>query len=132
MADSVLPEMSPLLVPEGWDIEFCKPPIAPDDAVKVSLPDGRYWWFLKNGDIGAQMGPFVYALLAQVATLGQSLQAAQDTLGKMQGGKRLDAATVRQLHKFLDCAAGEGLDLDGVDAAELYIAIFPEKYNARS
>jgi len=32
------------------------------------------------------------------------------------------------LHTFLDAAAAEGLVLDGVDAADLYIAIFPERY----
>lgn len=34
------------------------------------------------------------------------------------------------LHKFLDAAAAEGLVLDGVDAADLYIAMFPERYAA--
>lgn len=34
------------------------------------------------------------------------------------------------LHKFLDAAAAEGLVLDGVDAANLYIAMFPERYAA--
>ena len=32
------------------------------------------------------------------------------------------------LHAFLDAAAGEGLVLGGVDAADLYVAIFPERY----
>jgi hypothetical protein len=32
------------------------------------------------------------------------------------------------LHTFLDAAAGEGLVLGGIDAADLYIAIFPERY----
>jgi hypothetical protein len=36
------------------------------------------------------------------------------------------------LHKFLDAAAGEGLVLDSVDAADLYVAIFPERYAATS
>lgn len=34
------------------------------------------------------------------------------------------------LHTFLDAAAGEGLVLDGVDAADLYIKMFPERYAA--
>jgi hypothetical protein len=34
------------------------------------------------------------------------------------------------LHKFLDAAAAGGLVLDGVDAADLYIAVFPERYAA--
>lgn len=34
------------------------------------------------------------------------------------------------LHTFLNAAAGEGLVLDGVDAADLYIALFPERYAA--
>ena len=32
------------------------------------------------------------------------------------------------LHTFLNAAAGEGLVIGGVDAADLYIAIFPERY----
>lgn len=34
------------------------------------------------------------------------------------------------LHTFLDAAAAEGLVLGGVDAADLYIEIFPERYAA--
>lgn len=34
------------------------------------------------------------------------------------------------LHTFLDAAAAEGLVLNGVDAADLYIEIFPERYAA--
>jgi len=34
------------------------------------------------------------------------------------------------LHTFLNAAAGEGLVLDGVDAANLYAAVFPERYAA--
>ena len=35
-----------------------------------------------------------------------------------------------QLHTFLNAAAEEGLVLAGVDAADLYIATFPERYAA--
>lgn len=35
------------------------------------------------------------------------------------------------LHRFLDAAAGEGLVLGGVDAADLYIEQFPEIYAAK-
>lgn len=35
------------------------------------------------------------------------------------------------LEKFLDAAAGEGLILAGVDAADLYVSLFPEQYRAR-
>ena len=38
------------------------------------------------------------------------------------------AMTERALHTFLNAAAGMGLHLDGVDAADLYIATFPEQY----
>jgi len=33
-----------------------------------------------------------------------------------------------RLHRFLNAAAGEGFELDGVDAADLYIELFPEEY----
>lgn len=35
-----------------------------------------------------------------------------------------------KLHTFLDAAAGEGLILGDVDAQELYVAIFPDRYAA--
>jgi hypothetical protein len=35
-----------------------------------------------------------------------------------------DAAQADRLRRFLDVAAGEGLVLDGVDAAELYLELF--------
>lgn len=35
-----------------------------------------------------------------------------------------------KLHTFLDAAAGEGLVLDGIDAADLYEQVFPERYAA--
>ena len=38
--------------------------------------------------------------------------------------------TAEKLHTFLNAAAGEGLVLDGVDAADLYVALFPERYDA--
>lgn len=38
--------------------------------------------------------------------------------------------TAEQLHTFLNAAAGDGLVLDGVDAADLYVALFPERYAA--
>lgn len=34
----------------------------------------------------------------------------------------------RDLHTFLNAAAGEGFVLDGVDAADLYVSVFPERY----
>lgn len=35
-----------------------------------------------------------------------------------------------KLHTFLNAAAGEGFVLDGVDAADLYVELFPERYAA--
>lgn len=37
-----------------------------------------------------------------------------------------------ELLKFLDAAAGEGFVLDGVDAADLYVKLFPAEYAARA
>ncbi|WP_244959260.1 DUF551 domain-containing protein [Cupriavidus gilardii] len=34
----------------------------------------------------------------------------------------------QKLHHFLNAAAGEGLQMDGVDADDLYIALFPAEY----
>jgi len=35
-----------------------------------------------------------------------------------------------RLHRFIDAAAGEGLVLDGIDAADLYAGLWPERYAA--
>lgn len=40
------------------------------------------------------------------------------------------ADNIEKLHRFINAAAGEGLVLDGVDAADLYIALFPDRYKA--
>lgn len=37
---------------------------------------------------------------------------------------------VRRMEPFLDECAGIGIQIDGVDAADLYIKLFPEKYRA--
>jgi hypothetical protein len=34
------------------------------------------------------------------------------------------------LHTFVNAAAGEGFVLDGVDAGDLYVELFPERYTA--
>lgn len=46
--------------------------------------------------------------------------------------KQLSNLVKSSLHTFLDEAAAEGLVLDGVDAAELYIQLFPELYYENS
>ena len=40
------------------------------------------------------------------------------------------AAERSKLERFLNAAAGEGYVLDGVDAADLYVALFPAEYEA--
>lgn len=39
-----------------------------------------------------------------------------------------DKIDAEQLHTFINAAAGDGLVLDGIDAAELYVRLFPERY----
>ena len=52
-------------------------------------------------------------------------EAAQPCASQGCGG-----AVGNMLHTFMNAAAGEGYVLDGVDAADLYIALFPERYAA--
>ncbi len=42
-----------------------------------------------------------------------------------------EARQTEALHRFLDAAGGEGLVLDGVDAGDLYAAVFPERYHGQ-
>lgn len=72
--------------------------------------------------------------------LKQALDALEDAVGlhvrwdedHTETIEALRAALAQQepLHTFLNAAAGEGLVLDGVDAADLYIAVFPDRYAA--
>lgn len=39
-----------------------------------------------------------------------------------------EAPAQERLHTFLKAAAGEGLVLDGIDAIDLYLQVFPERY----
>lgn len=39
-------------------------------------------------------------------------------------------AHIEKAHAFINAAAGEGLVLDGIDAAELYVQLYPERYAA--
>lgn len=55
----------------------------------------------------------------------QSANAAPQSVAPVQPQP---SAEWEALHKFLDAAAGEGLELDGVDAGDLCVALFPEKY----
>jgi hypothetical protein len=57
----------------------------------------------------------------------------EQELRYLPGARRAAAAAGderEKLHAFLDAAAGEGLILGGVDAQELYIAVFPDRYAA--
>ena len=44
--------------------------------------------------------------------------------------REMDEQQMERLHTFLNAAAGDGLVLDGVDAADLYVDIFPQRYAA--
>jgi hypothetical protein len=41
-----------------------------------------------------------------------------------------DAALMDDLRKFLDVAAGQGYQFDGVDADDLYLRLFPDAFDA--
>jgi hypothetical protein len=44
------------------------------------------------------------------------------------GGQFVTLIQRTQILQFLDAAAGEGLVLNGIDAADLYAALFPVEY----
>lgn len=119
-----LPEFPQGILPEGWDVEFFAPPITIDDAVKVTLPDGHFWTFFKSGNVSEQIAPFIYALMESLARASAGAVGMSELLDKMSGSKRLDAATVRELHQFLEYAADKDLRACGVGAADLFHTIF--------
>lgn len=59
---------------------------------------------------------------------GGDIQFARDVLAAYLCASH--GAVSDKLHTFMNAAAGEGYVLDGVDAADLYIALFPERYAA--
>lgn len=89
-----------------------------------------------------QPGPLVVSLSNQLGLVerlrqrGSDLRAHPVANGTIdcteQAGELLiEAATaLEQVHTFLNAAAGEGFVLDGVDAADLCVALFPERYAA--
>lgn len=76
---------------------------------------------------------------SEAAASGERLAWLRETLDtpekrrEWRAANPTPSAAVQQeaLHTFLDAAAGEGFVLNGVDAADLYIALFPERHAAR-
>lgn len=101
---------------------------------------------------GAEMADWLDAALAQqpaaqAAGLTECLNAHMSRFGPEPAGisaqresdfvagwnaaiaRAASSGELRQkLHHFLNAAAGEGLQMDGVDADDLYIALFPAEY----
>jgi hypothetical protein len=67
----------------------------------------------------------VYGALSDDARRRTSRENIEDVLTAITATRLPET-----LHTFLNAAAGEGFVLDGVDAADLYIALFPERYYA--
>jgi len=74
---------------------------------------------------------YLMALNANQARTIDALQADK-YCSQCRKTKGADPALGADLHKFMDAAAGEGLVLDGVDAADLYVKLFPAEYAALS
>jgi hypothetical protein len=74
---------------------------------------------------------YLMALNANQARAIDALQADK-YCSQCRKTKGADPALGADLHKFMDAAAGEGLVLDGVDAADLYVKLFPAEYAALS
>lgn len=79
-------------------------------------------------DVGRGDGYHITRIDKAIAALAAPVPAAVD-VGAAQAETAQAAPVVPEaLHTFLNAAAGEGLVIGGVDAADLYIAIFPERY----
>lgn len=63
---------------------------------------------------------------SQLATAEDSSSVASPAPGSLP----VPEAVREALCTFLNAAAGEGLILDGIDAADVYIALYPERYAA--
>jgi hypothetical protein len=74
------------------------------------------------GDSHAKLASAAAALRTPGALSAPSGEAA----GVGEATEERATVTRTMLHKFLDAAAGEGLQLDGVDAADLFCRLFEE------
>ena len=65
------------------------------------------------------------------AFIAQQCDQAGETVefcAAQAGQPALSKQTIEKLHTFLDASVGDGVISGGVDAADLYIEIFPERY----
>ncbi|CAN5649135.1 hypothetical protein BH10PSE18_BH10PSE18_14970 [soil metagenome] len=107
---------------------------APSAAPASGEADG--WPYMRSKLALAVLG-FHGRTFATLADAEQMLDSISEPDGPMPELRRIAAAahaapdaspSASELQRFLDVAAGEGLVLDGVDAADLYVALFPQAY----
>jgi len=96
--------------------------------------------WMTPGELGLAMARIVEAVGRARAAL--TTQTRPSSLGASPSGTALSAPApsgrplqshgaerLELLHRFLNAAASEGFEFDGVDAADLYVALFPETAN---
>jgi len=119
--------VSPPPLPDEWTPLYTSPPVA--SPTMPTEPVAIVRSVLDEGDKGVRIKWLGTFLLGRpcwaVPQIGQRLYQAPPQHRSPPQRKPL---TEEELHTFLNAAAGEGLVLDGVDAADLYASVFPERY----
>lgn len=109
--------------PDGWLIQRDS-----EDIMTVTHPDGSFFRFLRAhpgqqpdmGKIGNLLFAFFDAMLRETA----AMEVARKTSAAWGDGVYVGPAVAPDLKTFLDHAAGEGYEFNGVDAQRLYLDIF--------
>lgn len=96
--------------------------IAPNDVIEEPAQDAQDAWKRVREEVGTKGW-----------TVGESCDYFGFFMHGWRAALRASSPAERvpsKLHTFLDAAAGEGLVLGGVDAADLYVELFPKTYAA--
>lgn len=131
-ADTVVTRISATAYANGWRDARNSAPVVAASAQQDEREADQDARFAIDGAIAfGRMGikkPPEGHWLTEYWGIGQQLAE----LGKTSAWDNqtpVDASpSMNSLHKFLNAAAGEGVEFDGVVADELYIALFPQEY----
>lgn len=100
------------------------PPLSADQDDHICRQAYDDFYHKVRAEVGYDHWRAIWRFIAKRLSAPVAAQAQQP----VSGADWLAAQWRDNLHAFLNAAAGEGFVLDGVDAADLYSAIFPDRF----
>jgi hypothetical protein len=119
------------LVAKGRLVEPPAAAVPTVDAGQGEGPDSyeSIWNALQRiSTVAAMLPTFTVDHEGGIEAFTQNIVDAINRLAALSSTAPVQQEKGEALHTFINAAAGEGLVLDGVDAADLYVALFPERY----